>query len=150
MDKIELALVPFIARFCAARGIKLEYIVTSRYRPGSVNSYHSKPGMAMDFYFKRTEPRIDYAPMSDYDEFFDWMYRNGWPGGLGIDNTEINGNVHIHADARHLEGKARYFFFEDYGKHKQPYKGGGMTEIKAFKAAVNREELAKRVDSKKK
>lgn len=121
MDRIESLFLPYWVKFNTAFGNKYKYVVTSRYRepkPDRAPSYHNKVGMAMDIIFKTLEG--GYAPLEVYEDFFLYLYAEGFPGGVGIDNTVSNGNVHIHLDARNYDNKARYFFVEDDGKHEKP------------------------------
>ena len=139
MDKIETQFLTFFKNFAASRP-GLAYLVTSRYRPTSKGSYHAIPEMAMDIIFNTNG---DYSSLKTYEDFFLFLYANKWPGGCGIDNTERNGNVHVHLDARNLDGKPKYFFIEDYGQHKIPFKGD-PAELVNFRDAVNAELLKKK------
>lgn len=119
MDKIESQFQPYWELFKKANQ-NFSYVVTSRYRPESKGSYHAIEGMAMDITLRSGS---DYAALSKYEDLFLFLYANGWKGGVGIDNTVSNKNVHIHLDARNLDGKSRYFFIEDDKVHKIPFNG---------------------------
>ncbi len=121
LDKIESMFLPYWEKFNASFGNKYKYVVTSRYREpqaGKSFSYHNKVGFAMDIIFKTQSN--GFAPLEVYEDFFLYLYAEGFAGGVGIDNTVSNGNVHIHLDARNYDNKPRYFFVEDDGKHEKP------------------------------
>ena len=114
---IEKEFIPVFERFKQSHNlINLSYVVTSRDREGNPKTNpHTLPGNALDFTLRE---KGDYAGIKRYNQLFAFLF-SYWPYRAGIDNTEKNGNVHIHIDLGQVRPSGQtlpYFFKEDNGK----------------------------------
>lgn len=64
----------------------------------------------MDIVLKDIDGDIMYDPEAYFDIFAYLIKGMGWPGGLGVDFTSFNGNMHLHID---IVRDHKYFIEDD-------------------------------------